>query len=1050
MTPKLSPDILEPLIDKITMLKPSNSVDSSVPATALRTIITSFPRPVNNVPQAKSTQDGYAAISKILIPRLVAYDVVPHAGKKQPPPSPNAALAKKLDSDTIDVLVEVIRHFGPMLQEAEKQDLQRVIMDVFENDRISGIIKKKALFAISALAFHLSDRAFGTLVAAITERFGDVCLTPTLRRILITLVGSLAKSVPQRLGPYVKTLAPYVLSALSKEEYGLLVEDFIEAENFDAQNEEVREAALIALEVLLSSCSNFMRIYTEDCIGAATRYVCYDPSHPLNNEGEDIGENRDEDNDNMQLNGIDEEDDDFEEEEGFMSDDDDVSWKVRRCAAKVLSTIILTRSHGDLLDNGTLYEKVVPALIRCFVEREENVRLEVLLALALLIKKTNEGRSSSSTITDQEADAAATYASSSRKRRRAGSDAESFDSQGTLSSHTSTNSPANRSPPAVSGPQADLARWSPSIVIGMGKLLQENKIPTKQAAIAVLRNIVYAQGGGLSKQLGKLINSIVDAFKAPNAYAGQSSTLTTGGGSITATKLRIEALQLVGIICDTHSSKVLSPHMGHIIASVSASMRDQQYRVSSEAVRVTESIIKALTPPRSRDIEQNLGHLGEIYRAVFEQTMVAEVDLDVRQCAVHALGVLLAHTSGAKLSRSLSKNERRKALSIILDRLKNETTRLSAIQAIGLISASAKEGDELQQAWVNDVAVELGKQLRKADRVLRATSLGALKNMALNPVVMVFFDGATIRQLATILLSLLSPNDLNLLSFALAILAKFVSQSPRAIVDEDLDAAICALLLAPLGGAVIDAFLGLVKAIGEQGVGRPIMERFLQEIGVTGDPAIVGKSIGTLLVSGGTSVRVKLDDFARELQSSQDEQRKCLSLSVLGEAGLRLASSSPLQPVLFTTHFGSKSNQVALAAAIALGRAGAGNINSYLPVILSNLDVMGTFQYLSLHSIKELLQHVGKARTDISPYTRQIWDKLLAASQGEDNKAVGAECIGRLSVIEPKTFLPLLQVRSLIPTTEKTLTGGILELLTGPDPDNQRYGHSGIPFYPRR
>jgi cullin-associated NEDD8-dissociated protein 1 len=199
-------------------------------------------------------------------------------------------------------------------------------------------------------------------------------------------------------------------------------------------------------------------------------------------------------------------------------------------------------------------------------------------------------------------------------------------------------------------------------------------------------------------------------------------------------------------------------------------------------------------------------------------------------------------------------------------------------------------------------------------------------------------------------------------------------------------------------------------AIGEQGVGRPIMERFLQEIGVTGDPAIVGKSIGTLLVSGGTSVRVKLEDFARELQSSQDEQRKCLALSVLGEAGLRLGSSSPLQPDLFTTHFGSKSNQVALAAAIALGRAGAGNINAYLPVILSTLDMTGSSQYLSLHSVKELLQHVGKARTDISSYTGQIWEKLLVASQGEDNKAVGAECIGRLAVIEPQTFLPLLQV----------------------------------------
>jgi cullin-associated NEDD8-dissociated protein 1 len=1011
LTPKLSPDILVPLIDKITTLKPSNSVDASVPAAALRTIITSFPRPVNNVPQSKSTQEGYAAISKMLIPRLIGYDTN-SSNRKNPSSLSSIAAARKLDSDAIDVLVEVIRYFGPMLQDAEKQALQRAILDVFDDERINGIIKKKALVAMSALAFHLSDRSFSALVSATAERFGNFHLTPSLRRILITMVGSLAKSAPQKLGPYVKTLAPHVLSALSKEEYDQSIENLAEAADCDSQFQEVREAALVALEVLLSSCSHDMRIYTEECIAAGTFYVSYNPTHAPSDNDEEMEENPDQDNDDMQLNDLEEGSDDFEEEEGLMSDDDDVSWKVRRCAAKVLTTIISTRSHGDLLENGTLYEKIAPALINCFEEREENVRLEILVALSLLIKKTSDGRSFPSTNIDREAELAATYVSSSRKRRRAGSDADSFDSQETLSSPASTNSPANMSPSAVSGPRADLARWSPSIVLGMAKLLQENSIPTKQAAIAVLRNMIHA-GDGLSEQLEKLIDPIVHAFTAPNAYTGMSSVFTGAGGSTTATKLRIEALQLIGIICDTHSPKVLSPHIGHIIANVNASMRDQQYRVSSEAVRVTESIIKSLTPPRSIDSEQNLGHLGELYHAIFLQILAVEVDLEVRQRAVHALGVLLARTSGAKLSGSLSISQRLSALSIIFDRLKNETTRLSAIQAIGWISASATEGGGLGRAWVNDVAMELGRQLRKADRILRATSLGALNNMALNPVVLAYFDGATIRQLATVLLSLLSPNDLNLLSLALAILAKFVSQSPIAIVDKDLDAAICALLLAPLGGAVIESFLGLVKAIGEQGVGRPIMERLLQEVGVTGDPAIVGKSIGTLLVSGGASVRVKLDDFARELQSSKDEQRKCLSLSVLGEAGLRLGSSSPLQPDLFTAHFRSKSNQVALAAAVALGCAGAGNIDLYLPVILSTSDVTGSSQYLSLHSIKELLQYVGKPRTDISPYTQQIWEKLLAASQGEDNKAVGAECIGRLTVIEPKTFLPLLQVRFL-------------------------------------
>jgi hypothetical protein len=38
---------------------------------------------------------------------------------------------------------------------------------------------------------------------------------------------------------------------------------------------------------------------------------------------------------------------------------------------------------------------------------------------------------------------------------------------------------------------------------------------------------------------------------------------------------------------------------------------------------------------------------------------------------------------------------------------------------------------------------------------------------------------------------------------------------------------------------------------------------------------------------------------------------------------------------------------------------------------------------------------------------------LMIASQVEDNKAVGAECIGRLAIIEPKTYMPQLQVYRL-------------------------------------
>ena len=98
------------------------------------------------------------------------------------------------------------------------------------------------------------------------------------------------------------------------------------------------------------------------------------------------------------------------------------------------------------------------------------------------------------------------------------------------------------------------------------------------------------------------------------------------------------------------------------------------------------------------------------------------------------------------------------------------------------------------------------------------------------------------------------------------------------------------------------------------------------------------------------------------------------------------------------------------AAAVALGRAGAGNVGHYLSVILDTMAQPSSPQYLLLHSIKEILQHEG-TESDIIPYASTLWQNLVAASQAEDNKAIGAECIGRLTIIDPKMYLPQLQVR---------------------------------------
>ncbi|KAL8763671.1 MAG: hypothetical protein Q9184_000566 [Pyrenodesmia sp. 2 TL-2023] len=987
LTPRAPPELLAPMIEKLSTLKTTNSVDTSIPATALCVFITAFARPVVGIQPSRSTQEAYAALSKVLIPRLVGYVVMSHGSRNHPGPPPGMLEVhadSSVDNNAIDVLIELVRCFGPMLQDAEKKALQKSTMAIFDHERTSTIAKKKAVSAISLLALYMSDALLSSFVSNILESFRNPHLTAAQHRLLITMVGSLARTVPQRFGRYLKTLAPFILNPLSEEAFRSALEDTANTGAADSEAEEVQEAALLALEGFLLSCTNDMRPYTEEAIAAALRFVAYDPNVSADEDDEEMGGTRDSVDEDEDDADADEEDEDFEEE-GVVSDDEDASWKVRRCAAKALYAIISTRSNGDLLDNGVLYERIAPVLVSRFQEREENVRLEVLGTLTSLVRKTSDNAITAFSFAGEtEFELTSAIEARSRKRRRLGSDATLFESTVNSISQAGFKSP-DFSPPPSSGPKADLARLSSSIIRGVSKLLKQSTLATKQSGVVLLREIVIVQHGGLSEHFGKLAEPLVDAIKSSSSHPASHSV---GAAALASSgKLRIEALQLLNVVCDNHSSSLIAPYLADLVSAVAAAVNDKYFKVSSEAIVAVESLLKALTPPRSAGTEQiNQQYVGKLYDVVLDRAVATDADVEVRQRAIHALGVLLARGAERSKGGALSESQRTKTTSVLLDRLRNETTRVSAIKAIDMFLSSCNHANLIEKKWTRDVAMELGAQLRKANRGLRGVSLATLRDLAGNSAALSCLDDKTVEAVTGMLLPLVSSTDLTLLGTSLVILAKLVRQSPKTVVGPKLNETLCQIVIAPLGGAVLDALLVLLKAIGEQKVGQPLMQGLLQNVGVNGDAAVVGKAIGTLVVSGGSTVGVKLNDFVTELQSAPDDKRKCLALSVLGEAGYRLGSSSPLEPGLFTKYFGSKSQSLPRAAATALGRAGAGDIKTYLPVILTTTSKAGSSQYLSLHAIKEILQFTGQARSDISPYTQQMWEKLLTASQAEDNK----------------------------------------------------------------
>lgn len=1012
---KTPANLIAPLIEKLTTLRLQNSVDNSVPALALRNVIEALPRPQPGQAATKEVLEAYTSISRVLMPRLLGRtsQAAKSSGSiRLPPPGQGIIQDDALvNADAVDVIIEVVKCFGTMLSPQEEvQALQDVILGLLDNQKATSAVRKKAVIALSILAVHLQDDQLIAFLNRAVAVLKNPKTDPVTQRLYLTIMGSMARSIPHRFGKHIGDVVQLTLAFLAEDVLQSHLEEIGEGDDVGLEFSEVREAALLALEAYLASCPSEMRPYTDEAIAASLRYLKYDPNYAMD-EDEDMDEEEGEDEDEDDDFG---DDDEFEAGVGF-DDDDDASWKARRCAAKALHTLVSTRSNGDLLDNGVLYGQIAPPLVKRFDEREDNVRLEVISTLSLLIRKTGEGIIPEFLLDSIQGDHQSPQ-THSRKRRRQSSGVSAtarFDGNGLVS-------PTVEKIPS-SGPRADLAKLTPQLVKAATKLLKGKSIPTKQATMNLLDDLILVQQGGLSDHLDQIFDLVIDAVKT-NAAATTSTSLSGSGGAASATPstLRVAALKLLSDVAKTHSSSLLQPYLTKMVSGVVGAVADRYYKISSQAIETVEQIGKAITPPRSQKTAQKYkSELSKLYDVVVERATATDADAEVRQKAIHALGTLLSRTGDAEGATLLPAEKRNKGLSIIADRLKNETSRLAAVRAVEEIAAHPSPN--FDATWARDVVVELSAQVRKANRALRASSIQALKHILLSAAGQQALDKATLENLIEAILPIIANADAQLHGATFRVLTSLVKVDAKFVVDPKFDTAICDYVQQNVVNAVLTPLLDLVAQIGQSGVGEELMTRMLKDVGVSGDPSTVGKVIGTLLVASGGTGGVDINSFITEAETAEDKARGSLALSVLGEAALRLGTKSPLKPEIFTKHFGDEYDKFSLTAAMALGRAAAGNVQAYLPVILQSFQNAGAKQYLLLQSIKEILLQ----RTDISGFAQPIWDCLLESSQGEDNKAVCAECIGRLAVVDPETFIPKLDVscatvRSLI--QDKLLT----------------------------
>lgn len=207
-----------PLLEKLSDMTSSTSIDLSVPNTAIRTIVETLPRPQAGQPAPKNAVMAYSAVSKVLIPRLKG-PTNSASGRRG---SVVRGMLEKdasgsFSSDALDVLITVVTCFGPLLQEHELVELQEPVMAIIHNDTAGTVVTKRALAAIAIIVLYLPDAQLDAFVARLVESLSSPTITTTHRRHLIAAIGAMARSAPAKIGPHLNTLVPFVFSAAGEE-----------------------------------------------------------------------------------------------------------------------------------------------------------------------------------------------------------------------------------------------------------------------------------------------------------------------------------------------------------------------------------------------------------------------------------------------------------------------------------------------------------------------------------------------------------------------------------------------------------------------------------------------------------------------------------------------------------------------------------------------------------------------------------------------------------------------------------------------------------------
>lgn len=559
----------------------------------------------------------------------------------------------------------------------------------------------------------------------------------------------------------------------------------------------------------------------------------------------------------------------------------------------------------------------------------------------------------------------------------------------------------------------------PKIVKSINRQLREKSVKTKVGAFSVLRELVVVLPDCLADQIGSLIPGI------EKALLDNSST----------SNLKIEALVFARLVLASHSPSVFHPHIKAISGPVLSAVGERYYKVTAEALRVCGELVRVLRPSIEASGFDFKPYVHPIYNAIMTRLTNQDQDQEVKECAISCMGLVIS-TFGDNLTTELPAS-----LPVLVDRMGNEITRLTAVKAFATIAASPLHID--LSCVLENVIAELTAFLRKANRALRQATLGTL-----NSIIVAYGDKITPSAYEVIIVelsTLISDSDLHMTALALELCCTLMadrSSTPNigsTVRDKVLPQALTLVRSSLLQGHALMAlqkfFAGLIYSANTSF--ESLLESLLssaksspQSGGVAKQAMFsIAQCVAVLCLAAGddkcSSTVNMLTDILKG-DSTNNSAKQHLALLCLGEIGRRkdLSSHAHIENIVIES-FQSPFEEIKSAASYALGNIAVGNLSKYLPFILDQIDHQQKKQYLLLHSLKEVIvrQSVDKAEFQDSSV-----DKILnllfnhCESDEEGVRNVVAECLGKIALIEPIKLVPALKMRTTSPAAFTRVT----------------------------